>query len=826
MYYSQEEGIWRDKKTGYVQNLFDFVKTEPYIKRYYDYNTKNDSFYNMYIYFKKLGVKNHSEHLQIFNPALIGVNPRDPLLSDQVKDMIDKECRLNPWYFFREIVLVKVNKNRIPFDLNIGNYSAIWLMLRSQDIFFEAPRQIGKTFVVTTLLAYHLNFGGMNLNMTNIHYDENKAKDNVSKIKEVLDDLPPYLQYHQFELGKTDKNGKQMLKRRIDRGAKNRDFECRLFNNKLKTVVIGFDPDKANNAGRGNTDPFIFIDEIPHIKFNFKAIAALVQSMTTIRKRTREFGLHSGLWLLGTPGFLNTPYGKWMYERVQNDYIKVGINNLDIFSKTIEDLEKWRDTRGISTMFHIKFEFDLLGYDEEWLFDKARSEEVETIRREIMIKWEDDTGENPFSKRTLNMLENKAKVVQVEKTTFLGQEFLIYPRKEYLYKGNDLIDFLKYNCRNGFIVGVDSAYGRGGNSDKSTLVFVDARTGRVIATYGSNVINIDDYAILIISIMEQLKKNNMRAGFAIERNAGGETIIAMLKKLPEYQDYLIVYKTSDFKLATPGAIIDTNVMIGQNKMACDIGLSVTSKTRPLMMNRLSTLVEKYSEAIGVPVVVNEIMTLTVHKTPGNKEGKIAASDGCHDDYIMAMLHAYYAVFDNTTLLKIRNNIIIDTNSFIINNNVTILDVTNPVNSRIKTSYEQRGGKIDITYYDNLAKKFVSKMEAKNIEKEEKFNRRIRNENNPVDNYAEGFIINQGKDSLGTRNVKILTNEPIQNQKSTFDLFNVSGRQEVEEMLANNGRESFNNIRDAMNSRQKLNVTPINQGQMDNSDLFDLFSFQR
>ena len=269
-----------------------------------------------------------------------------------------------------------------------------------------------------------------------------------------------------------------------------------------------------------------------------------------------------------------------------------------------------------------------------------------------------------------------------------------------------------------------------------------------------------------------------------------------------------------------------NGMKGQNKMACDIGLSVTTKTRPLMMNRLSTLVEKYSEAIGVPVVVNEIMTLTVHKTPGNKEGKIAASDGCHDDYIMAMLHAYYAVFDNTTLLKIRNNIIIDTNSFIINNNVTILDVTNPVNSRIKTSYEQRGGKIDITYYDNVAKKFVSKMEAKNIEKEEKFNRRIRNENNPVDNYAEGFIINQGKDSLGTRNVKILTNEPIQNQKSTFDLFNVSGRQEVEEMLANNGRESFNNIHDAMNSRQKLNVTPINQGQMDNSDLFDLFSFQR
>ena len=46
------------------------------------------------------------------------------------------------------------------------------------------------------------------------------------------------------------------------------------------------------------------------------------------------------------------------------------------------------------------------------------------------------------------------------------------------------------------------------------------------------------------------------------------------------------------------------------------------------------------------------------------------------------------------------------------------------------------------------------------------------------------------------------------------------------MMANNGRETFSNIYDAMNSRQKLDRTPINTGHMDNSDLFDLFSFQR
>ena len=74
-----EDGIWYnaksiDKDTGSMnrQNMLDFVKIQNTnkkfgIKMYYDYDTINKSFFNMYVLFKKLGIQNHSEHLLIFH---------------------------------------------------------------------------------------------------------------------------------------------------------------------------------------------------------------------------------------------------------------------------------------------------------------------------------------------------------------------------------------------------------------------------------------------------------------------------------------------------------------------------------------------------------------------------------------------------------------------------------------------------------------------------------------------------------------------------------------------------------------------------------------
>ena len=135
-----EEGVlvYED---GSKVNTRDYLLTKPYIKRYYDYNTKNASAINLYVLLKKLGVKNCNEHLQIFNPQLIGVDPWDPLLKDSVKMAIIQECRHNYWYIYREIL--KVDNGTAPFDINIFNYTAIYFMLRNINFFLEASSFYG-----------------------------------------------------------------------------------------------------------------------------------------------------------------------------------------------------------------------------------------------------------------------------------------------------------------------------------------------------------------------------------------------------------------------------------------------------------------------------------------------------------------------------------------------------------------------------------------------------------------------------------------------------------------------------------------------------------
>ena len=109
---------------GTKVNTRDYLLTKPYIKRYTDFTTKNKSALNLNVLLKKLGVKNNEEHLQIFNPQLIGVDPWDPLLKDNVKLAIIEECMHNYWYVYREVLRINNGKNY--FDINIFNYTAVY----------------------------------------------------------------------------------------------------------------------------------------------------------------------------------------------------------------------------------------------------------------------------------------------------------------------------------------------------------------------------------------------------------------------------------------------------------------------------------------------------------------------------------------------------------------------------------------------------------------------------------------------------------------------------------------------------------------------------
>ena len=124
------------------------IKTVRFLKDFYHYNakpditTKNESFRRTAELFRQQGIKNYYFILQINNPALIGVNPRDEAnLSNEQKVWIHNECKENFWYCLREVLWLKAEQ---PFKANRGNVSFIWAYLNHITTYNIMPRQQGK----------------------------------------------------------------------------------------------------------------------------------------------------------------------------------------------------------------------------------------------------------------------------------------------------------------------------------------------------------------------------------------------------------------------------------------------------------------------------------------------------------------------------------------------------------------------------------------------------------------------------------------------------------------------------------------------------------
>ena len=73
-----------------------------------DTKTPNQSFLKLAALYRDMGVEHYYFHLALLQPALQGVDPHDEdNLTLEQKAMILYECDNNPWYYLREIVLVK-----------------------------------------------------------------------------------------------------------------------------------------------------------------------------------------------------------------------------------------------------------------------------------------------------------------------------------------------------------------------------------------------------------------------------------------------------------------------------------------------------------------------------------------------------------------------------------------------------------------------------------------------------------------------------------------------------------------------------------------------
>ena len=123
---------------------------------YYHMSTTNQSFLDMHYYLKQTGRQNNKFFLVIYDPDLIGVDPRDPNLNTVMKRKILRECIINFWYFIREVVRIPDQGGAVGggarYKLHRGNLAMNFLFTLNYNMYVELPRQFGKT--VAALCRY------------------------------------------------------------------------------------------------------------------------------------------------------------------------------------------------------------------------------------------------------------------------------------------------------------------------------------------------------------------------------------------------------------------------------------------------------------------------------------------------------------------------------------------------------------------------------------------------------------------------------------------------------------------------------------------------
>lgn len=467
---------------------------------YFQDTTTNQSFMDMHYLLRAKGIQNNKFFLAIYDPDLMGVDPRDPLLPRQMKAKIVRECLTNFWYFIREVVRIPVEGGQVGsgarYKLHRGNLAMNYLFVHNYDMFVDLPRQHFKTISALVWYLWVFNFGSSNTQMMFINKKHDDAKDNLKKMKNIRSSLPDYLQMD----AAYDREGKKIR-------ATNREETMQHPTNKniIKTLPAARTKAMADGAGRGCTMAIQYYDEFAFMPYNSIVYAAAQPAYSRARMNARANHAPHGMLITTTPGDLTTDEGvfanmmrlnatPWNEKYYDYDYAK---------------LEELRNSNDNSTFFYIRFTYKQLGSGEEYFKEMVRGLQKDwpKIRREVLLEWATGSMNCPFRQEDLDTIKALCKAEPIT-TLFFGNA-----GQYQLQIWNQLPMSNQYPP----IIGVDVAAGY--QKDSSAITIIDSQTTRVLATLNCNYIPSNDLAQIIFEIVTKYMKN---AIVNIERNGVAE----------------------------------------------------------------------------------------------------------------------------------------------------------------------------------------------------------------------------------------------------------------------------------------------------------------
>lgn len=471
-----------------------------------DTQTTNTSWLELVRLYRAMGIKNHAFPLALINPALQGVDPHDPHLTQDQLIAIAYECKINPWYFFREVARVPAASGGKPGKLraNRGNIYLWWSFFNHVFTILIQIRQTGKSLSTDTLMVYLLHVLCLNTKINLMTKDDKLRRENIGRMKDIIECLPYYL--NQTNRTDTD-NGEEIT--------------VNALNNRFNTHLPQANKIRALNAGRGMTTAIMVIDEGPfqiNIRTSLPAALAAMGAATEIARDNKE---PYGVVMTTTAGKLNDDSGSYIYEF---------LDEAAVWSESYLDAENQEhlyemiraNSKGTVPAFNGTFSHRQLGYTDDWLRERIANARAkgEDAERDFLNRWTSGTSSSPFSADVSERISKSAKdVVYTEtdpKYRFMTQWYL--PEAA-------LAQWVKTKP---FVIGLDTSEATG--RDFIGLTYIDPATLGVMGKAMLNSVSVYNF----IEYVADLLTRYPHAVLVPERRSTGTVLIdGLMQLLPQ-----------------------------------------------------------------------------------------------------------------------------------------------------------------------------------------------------------------------------------------------------------------------------------------------------
>ena len=459
----------------YLQDWFRYPGAKP------NYDTKNESYLKLAGTYYAMGVKNYAFMLALHDQSLKDVDPFSPFLTELEMVKIAIECKINPWYYFREIAKVpaRSGSDAVPLLANRGNIALYWCFFNHAMTYLVQIRQTGKSISTDVLDSYLLNIRCRGTTINLLTKDDALRSENIQRLKDIIDEMPFYL--------------KQRSKKDLD--------NTELINiSSLGNWYKAHLPQKAKkfalNTGRGMSSPIFRVDEGPFQANIEISLPAALAAGVAMRNKARANNEPYGTTLTTTAGKKDDPDGRYFYQQIcaaaewtEKFFDAKDAAELEVMIRAVSRGLKEKMRVGDEVIrgefaVNITMNHRQLGYDDAWLLTAL--EETKSVGdaadRDFFNRWTSGSLSSPLTIQQMETIRGSQKEPMYVEDCKIGS-FRV-PCRWYIPR--DSIEM--YMAKNSSILSADTSDGGGG--DDISLSLTDVKTGMLIASFNVNRINL------------------------------------------------------------------------------------------------------------------------------------------------------------------------------------------------------------------------------------------------------------------------------------------------------------------------------------------------